>query len=185
MLIPLVIVIQIAMPGTLGTFRAILKPSYVIQEQSRDMGTGQRAHRRPGAEPRRVVARPRSSARASGPAWSATDLGPGGTATAGGAQILDDQWLGTLLEIGAVGVLGLLWLFCRAIRRLAAPRALGPRRPTAGSRPRWRRRWRPTRSGCSPSTRSRSSRSRSSRSSCSASMAVVDPRRSSHDGAGA
>ena len=34
-------------------------------------------------------------------------------------QILDNQWLSTLLEIGAVGVLGLLWLFCRAIRRLA------------------------------------------------------------------
>ena len=40
MLIPLVIVIQMAMPGTLGTFKAIIKPSYVIQEQSRDVGTG-------------------------------------------------------------------------------------------------------------------------------------------------
>ena len=40
MLIPLAIVIQIAMPGTLGTLKAIIKPSYVIQEQSRDMGTG-------------------------------------------------------------------------------------------------------------------------------------------------
>ena len=40
MLIPLVIVCQIAMPGTLGTFKAILKPSYVIQEQSRDLGAG-------------------------------------------------------------------------------------------------------------------------------------------------
>ena len=30
----------IAMPGTLGTFRAILQPSYVIQEQSFAAGTG-------------------------------------------------------------------------------------------------------------------------------------------------
>jgi len=34
------------------------------------------------------------------------------------AFILDDQWLASLLEVGAVGVLGLLWLFVRSIRRL-------------------------------------------------------------------
>jgi O-antigen ligase len=35
------------------------------------------------------------------------------------ARILDDQWLGSLLETGALGTLGLLWLFVRPIRRLA------------------------------------------------------------------
>ena len=35
------------------------------------------------------------------------------------ARILDDQWLSSLLETGAIGVLGLLWLFVRTIRRLA------------------------------------------------------------------
>src|SRR3712207_1884096 len=34
------------------------------------------------------------------------------------ARILDNQWLGTLLETGAVGVFALLWLFLRVIRRL-------------------------------------------------------------------
>jgi hypothetical protein len=34
------------------------------------------------------------------------------------APILDDQWLGTLLETGLVGVVALLWLFVRTIRRL-------------------------------------------------------------------
>ena len=34
------------------------------------------------------------------------------------ARILDDQWLSSLLETGAVGVVGLLWLFVRTIRRL-------------------------------------------------------------------
>jgi polysaccharide biosynthesis protein PslJ len=34
------------------------------------------------------------------------------------ARILDDQWLGSLLETGIVGVAGLLWLFTRTIRRL-------------------------------------------------------------------
>src|SRR5262249_17866689 len=35
------------------------------------------------------------------------------------ARLLDDQWLYSLLETGAVGVFGLLWLFGRSIRRLA------------------------------------------------------------------
>ena len=34
------------------------------------------------------------------------------------AEILDDQWLGTLLESGVIGVIGWVWLFGLAIRRL-------------------------------------------------------------------
>ena len=33
------------------------------------------------------------------------------------AQILDDQWLGNLLETGVLGTFGWVWLFWRAIRR--------------------------------------------------------------------
>jgi polysaccharide biosynthesis protein PslJ len=36
------------------------------------------------------------------------------------AQILDDQWLGTLIETGVLGVLGWAWLFTTVIRRLRA-----------------------------------------------------------------
>jgi hypothetical protein len=36
------------------------------------------------------------------------------------AQVLDDQWLGTLLETGILGILGWIWLFTRVIRRLGA-----------------------------------------------------------------
>lgn len=36
------------------------------------------------------------------------------------AEILDDQWLGTLLEIGVLGLIGWIWLFGRSIRRLGA-----------------------------------------------------------------
>ena len=109
----LMVVVQGAMPGTLGTFKFILNPAYVIQEQSVEGGTG---------------------------AGRIADLGPSlgewargnpfvgqgfGTRTTsqegveGGAQILDNQWLGMLLEIGAVGVIALGWLFIRAIRGLA------------------------------------------------------------------
>jgi hypothetical protein len=34
------------------------------------------------------------------------------------ARIIDDQWLGSLLETGVVGVAALLWLFRRTRRRL-------------------------------------------------------------------
>jgi O-antigen ligase len=35
------------------------------------------------------------------------------------APILDDQWLGTLLETGLAGVVAVMWLFVRSVRRLA------------------------------------------------------------------
>jgi polysaccharide biosynthesis protein PslJ len=34
------------------------------------------------------------------------------------SRLLDDQWLGSLLEIGFVGICALLWLFIRPIRRM-------------------------------------------------------------------
>jgi hypothetical protein len=34
------------------------------------------------------------------------------------SNILDDQWLGSLLETGIIGVVALLWLFTRSIRRM-------------------------------------------------------------------
>jgi O-antigen ligase len=39
------------------------------------------------------------------------------TDQAKGGQILDDEWLGTLLETGLLGGFGWLWLFSRAVRR--------------------------------------------------------------------
>ena len=122
MLLPLLVVIQVAMPGTLGTMKSMLNPSYLIKEQSYDEGG--------------------SAGRAAdlGPAldrWSTKPfLGSGfGTTVAdpnapkeSEKQILDDQWLGSLLEIGAIGVLALLWLYVRAVRRLtrAAKGLSGP-----------------------------------------------------------
>ncbi len=112
LLLPLIVVIQVAMPGTLGTMKSMLNPSYLVKEQSYDEG---------------------------GSAGRAADLGPAldrwatkpflgsgfGTTVADPTapkeserQILDDQWLGSLLEIGGIGALALLWLYVRAARRL-------------------------------------------------------------------
>ena len=49
------------------------------------------------------------------------------------ARILDDQWLATLLEVGAFGVLALLWLYARARPQLGRAAKTRRRRHTAGS----------------------------------------------------
>jgi hypothetical protein len=108
----LLVVIQGVMPGTLQSFKYMLNPAYMLQEQSQEMGTGSG----------RVADLGPSLAE-----WKAGNpfFGQGfGTRVTSadaveGAQILDNQWLGTLLEIGAVGLIGLFWLFCRAIRKLS------------------------------------------------------------------
>ncbi|MGH2970313.1 MAG: O-antigen ligase family protein [Solirubrobacteraceae bacterium] len=113
LLLPMLIVVQVVMPGTLGTMKAMLNPSYLIKEQSYDEGAtaGRVADLGPALD-----------------RWSRKPLlGTGfGTTVAdpnapkeSEQQILDDQWLGSLLEIGAVGVLVLLWLWVSAVRRLA------------------------------------------------------------------
>jgi polysaccharide biosynthesis protein PslJ len=112
LLVPMLVVIQVVMPGTLGTMRSMLSPSYLIKEQSYDQGAtaGRVADLGPALD-----------------RWSQKPLvGSGfGTTVAdpnapkeSEQQILDDQWLGSLLEIGAVGVLALLALFVAAVRRL-------------------------------------------------------------------
>jgi O-antigen ligase len=112
-LIPFLVVVQIAMPGTLGTMKSMLDPKYVIREQSYDKGggAGRVADLGPALDQ-----------------WSAQPLLGSGFGTriadpdareGSEHQILDDQWLGTLLEVGALGVLAWLWLYGRAIRALA------------------------------------------------------------------
>jgi len=112
-IVVLMIVIQGAMPGTLGSFKFILNPAYVIQEQSVEGGTG---------SGRIADLGPSLGEWARGNPFVGQGFGTRTTSqegVEGGAQILDNQWLGTLLDIGVVGVIGLAWLFSRAIRRLA------------------------------------------------------------------
>jgi hypothetical protein len=113
-LLPLLLAAHVVAPGTLGALKDGFMPKGgLIAEQQSGAGTygsGRLADLGPGLHD-----------------WSRTPvLGQGfGTRITDrnepsyNAPILDDEWLGTLLETGAAGFLALLWLFVRAIRRLA------------------------------------------------------------------
>jgi O-antigen ligase len=111
-LLPAVVVVHLMLPGTIGTIRSSFFPKEgLLAQQSENAGS-------------------RGSGRVAdlGPAldeFSQTPIfGQGyGTRLTGrdkqNAQILDDQWLKTLLETGLVGMFAWLWIFTRSIRRLA------------------------------------------------------------------
>jgi hypothetical protein len=109
------VLIQGAMPGTLASFKFILNPAFMIQEQSGSTG---------GSGQGRIAdLGPSLHEWASGNPFVGQGFGTRMTSqddAASGAQILDDQWLGNLLTIGAAGVYGLMWLLIRAMRRLSA-----------------------------------------------------------------
>ena len=109
----LLVVIQGVMPGTLQSFKYMLNPVYMLEEQSQDMGTG---------SGRVADLGPSLAEWKGGNPFFGQGFGTRVTSqdgVEGGAQILDNQWLGSLLEIGAVGFFGLMWLFCRGVRRMA------------------------------------------------------------------
>jgi polysaccharide biosynthesis protein PslJ len=117
-LIPLVVAVHFAMPGTLGTLRqAFAPPGGLLAEQRYESGGGQVGGGRladiaPTLEEW----------------WERPTLGHGfgtrvvaydpGTGQVPNAIILDNQWLATLLETGLVGFFALAWLFVRSTRRL-------------------------------------------------------------------
>ena len=101
------------MPGTLGSFKFMRNPSYSVQAQSVEGGTG---------SGRIADLGPSLGDWAAGNPFVGQGVGTRVTSQEGiegGAQIRDNQWLGTLLEIGAVGLIGLMWLFFRGIRLMA------------------------------------------------------------------
>lgn len=110
-LIPLVVVVHLAVPGTIGTLRSSFFPEggLIAQQHANPgwRGSGRLADLGPSLD--EYAQRPL--------------LGQGfGTRLTGreqsNAQILDNQWLKTLLETGIVGMVALIWFFGRFIRRL-------------------------------------------------------------------
>jgi O-antigen ligase len=113
LVIPLLLAVHIAMPGTLGTLKgAFLPKGGLIAEQSAGAGTygsGRIADLGPGLHD----------------AKQHLLLGQGfGTRLTDrdeekvNAPILDDQWLGTLLETGLLGIAAWGWLFVGFYRRM-------------------------------------------------------------------
>jgi hypothetical protein len=110
-LIPLVAVVHIAMPGVIGTISQSFHPKGgLVAEQSSSVGSRAAAGRLADL----------------GPAMQTFQedpllgLGFGTSITVGpkaNAPILDDQWLGSMIETGVFGVLAWLWIFVRFIRR--------------------------------------------------------------------
>jgi O-antigen ligase len=119
------IVIHFALPGTLGAIKnSFLPAGGLVAEQKVQPGTGgsgRIADLGPGIEQwkqrpllgegfgTRVV--DTTIVRSSAPKASALDPN---------VKILDNQWLGLLLETGVVGFFGWLWLFTRMLRRFGA-----------------------------------------------------------------
>lgn len=113
LIIPALVAIHFVLPGTLGAIKQSFFPAGgLVAEQKVQPGTsgsGRLADLGPALQEwkrqpllgqgfgTRVV-EPRSAFRSK-------------------ANILDDQWLGTLLEIGAIGFFGWLWFFVRVVRR--------------------------------------------------------------------
>ena len=148
------------MPGTLGTMKSMLNPNYVIKEQSYDQGAtaGRVADLGPGARPVGDEAAPRLRASAR---RSRIPTRRQGQRPADPRRPVARE----PAQIGAVGVLALLWLFVRAIRRLTPMRQTATRAGRLAGDVARRVDHRRSPSACSRSTRSRSSRSRSSPSS--------------------
>jgi hypothetical protein len=121
-LLPLLVVVHLAMPGTIGTIKQSFFPSGgLIKEQSSNpgyKGSGRLADVGPS-----LAKLSRDPVFGQGYGTRITD----GTNT--NAQILDDQWLGILVETGIVGIVAWIWVFFRALRRFgrAAKRDLGHR----------------------------------------------------------
>jgi hypothetical protein len=116
-LLPLLLVIHVALPGTLSTFKNAFLPSggIVASETSTDAmwrvnyGRGRIGEWSPALKE-----------------WARTPIFGQGVGTRVNdlkdpkfnAPITDDQWLASLLDIGAFGVVALLWFFTSATRRL-------------------------------------------------------------------
>jgi hypothetical protein len=121
LLLPALVVIHFALPQTLGSFYAAFFPKggLVAQQDThaananQTNANGRLARIGPGVAEW-------SHKPVFGEGFGSRLTSRNGIALPGAklSQILDDQWLGSLLETGAVGVGALLWLFIRSIRRM-------------------------------------------------------------------
>ncbi len=112
LLVPALVIIHIALPGSLGTIKeSFLPKGGLIKEQQGAKGTrgsGRVADLGPGLS--QAMQTPLLG---QGYGSRVVDIGP-----LQNAPILDDQWLETVLETGFLGVAVWLWLFVAFVRRM-------------------------------------------------------------------
>ena len=110
-LLPALIVIHFALPGTIGSLKQSFFPAGgLIAEQQKDpgwSGSGRIADVGPALDQLK-----RNPLLGQGFGSRIVDARAGGF-----APILDNQWLGTLLEVGVAGTFAWLWFFWRVVRR--------------------------------------------------------------------
>jgi O-antigen ligase len=113
-LIPLFVAIQFALPGTLGSIKQSFFPAggLLAQEEKNSVGSGRLATLGPALSsefmPNPLLGEGFLT-RVPVPTELAARNGP----------ILDNQWLGVLLETGLLGAIALVWLFVSSVRKLA------------------------------------------------------------------
>jgi O-antigen ligase len=110
-LVPLLIVVHIALPGAIGSFREAFFPQggLIAQQQNANIGSGRLATLGP-------VLHSEFKEPMFGEGFATRVTQPDEYVAVANAPILDDQWLGVLLETGLVGTFALAWLFVRAVR---------------------------------------------------------------------
>jgi polysaccharide biosynthesis protein PslJ len=111
--IPFVIVIHLLAPGAIGSLKSAFLPEsgLIAEQQTATSATGSNRLADAGPALREWWQRPY------------VGYGYGTRVTTVGdpkvnAFILDNQWLGLLLEVGLLGALAFLWLLVRSVRRL-------------------------------------------------------------------
>jgi O-antigen ligase len=112
LLIPLLLAVKLLAPGAIGTLRYYFDPAEgIVANQSTSKNSIKAANRLNDLGPslEQIARQPL--------------LGQGyGTRLRGdefdNARVLDNQWLGTLLDVGFIGFFGWVWLFARVVRRL-------------------------------------------------------------------
>lgn len=109
--LPLLLAVHLSLPGALGSLKGAFSPEGgLVAEQTVDagkVGSGRVADLGPSIEEFN-----RSPLLGQGYGTRVVDDGQVK------AKVLDNQWLGTLLEVGAIGVFAWLWFLGRTVRRL-------------------------------------------------------------------
>ena len=129
LLLPMIVMVHFVVPGALGAVKySFAPPGGLVAEQSNDKieaGSGRVADIGPTLalfSEKPILGYGYGTLQTSCPDTN--------------ARILDNQWLSSLLNVGLVGVLSLVWLFTRFVREVGR-RARMNERLTAGCLSRW------------------------------------------------